>query len=210
MLIHHSPCPSSIVNCGKGLFFCLTCGGQSSHTFGRQQDRGRKCVGVNKNKDKKSFNIQILTNNSVASNNDNIGYLGDSSATNDGNRKNPTMESASYSQNNPAEDHIEVNHYVKYDVNNSYESASDLCGDLAVNAAMGNKNNTTEDSVAEDSVSSIGNKKNPTEDSGSHSQNNPSEDHVANNDDVGYEVNNSYELALELSNLDSWRKEQCK
>ena len=35
----------------------------------------------------------------------------------------------------------------KYDVNNSYESALDLCGDLAVNAAMGDKNNTTEDSA---------------------------------------------------------------
>ena len=71
-----------------------------------------------------------------------------------GNRKNTTGDSASYSQNNPSEDHIEVNHDVKYDVNNSYESASYLCGDLDVNAAMGNNNNTTEDSAA----------KNPTED----------------------------------------------
>ena len=165
MLIHHSPCPFSIGNCGKGLFFCLSFGGQSSHTFGRLQDRGCKCVGVNKNKDKKSFNLLIPTNDGAASNNDNIGYLGDSSAANDGNRKNSTGDSASYSQNNPAEDHIDVNHYVKYDVNNSYESALDLCGDLAVNTAMGNKNNTTEDCVA----------KNPTADRVSYSQNNPAE-----------------------------------
>ena len=25
VLIHHSPCPSSVGNCGKGLFFCLFC-----------------------------------------------------------------------------------------------------------------------------------------------------------------------------------------
>ena len=94
----------------------------------------------------------------------------------------------SYSQNNPAEDLIASNDDLKYDVNNSYESASDLCGDLAVNAAMGNKNKT-DDSGA----------KNPTEDSASLSQNNPSENHVANtNDDVGYDVNNSYELVLDM------------
>ena len=78
----------------------------------------------------------------------------------------------SYSQNNPAEDLIASNDDLKYDVNNSYESASDLCGDLAVNAAMGDKNKT-DDSGA----------KNPTEDSASLSQNNPSEDHVANTND---------------------------
>jgi hypothetical protein len=60
---------------------------------------------------------------------------------------------------------------------------------------MGDKNNTTEDSAT-----SVGNKKIPTEDSVSYSQNNPAEDHVANNnDDVGYEVKNSYESAWELS-----------
>ena len=47
VLIHHSPCPLSIGNCGKGLFFCLSCGGQSLHTLGRLQDRGCKCVEVN-------------------------------------------------------------------------------------------------------------------------------------------------------------------
>ena len=144
------------------------------------------------------------TNDSVGSNCDPIVCLGDSSAANEGNRKNPTENSASYSQNNPAEDHVTSNDD-KYDVNNSYESASDLCRDLAMNAPMGTKNNTTEDSVAEDSVAedsvaNFGNKKNPTEDSASFSQNNQSEDHVtSNNDDVGYEVNNSYELAWKLS-----------
>ena len=39
--------------------------------------------------------------------------------------------------------------------------------DLAINAAMGDKNNTTEDSVAEDRVASFGNKKNPIKDSAS-------------------------------------------
>jgi hypothetical protein len=48
MLIHHSPCPSSIGNCEKGLIFCLSCGSQSSHTFGRLQDRWCKCVGDKK------------------------------------------------------------------------------------------------------------------------------------------------------------------
>ena len=125
----------------------------------------------------------------MASSYDDVGYLGDSSAANDDNRKNPTVDIASYSQNNPAEDHIASNDDVKYDVNNSYESASDICGDLAVNAAMGDKNKT-DDSGA----------KNPTEDSASLSQSNSSEDHVANtNDDVGYDVINSYELASELS-----------
>ena len=52
--IHHSPCQSSIGNCGKALFFCLSCGSQSSHTLGRLQDRGCKCVGVYNNKSKKS------------------------------------------------------------------------------------------------------------------------------------------------------------
>jgi hypothetical protein len=72
--------------------------------------------------------------------------------------------------------------------------------DLAVNAAMGDKNNTTEDIVAEDNTSSVSNKKNPMMDSASYFQNNLAEDHVTNNNyDVGYEVTNSYELAWELS-----------
>jgi len=97
VLILHSPCPSSIGNCGKGLFFCLSCGRQSSHTFGRLLDRGCKCVGVNKNRDKKSFNQQILTNNSAVSNYDDVG-LRNSSAASVGNRKNPTEDSMSHSQ----------------------------------------------------------------------------------------------------------------
>jgi len=56
---------------------------------------------------------------------------------------------------------------------------------------MGDKNNTTEESAA-----SVGNKKDPIEDRANYSQNNPAEDHVANNnDDVGYEVKNTYESA---------------
>jgi len=56
---------------------------------------------------------------------------------------------------------------------------------------MGDTNNTTDDDAA-----SVRNKQIPTEDSASYSQNNPAMDHVANNnDDVGYEVNNSNELA---------------
>ena len=58
---------------------------------------------------------------------------------------------------------------------------------------MGDKNNTTEDSVAEDSVTSFGNKQNPIPDRASYSQNNPAEDHVTDNNDVRFEVNNSYE-----------------
>jgi hypothetical protein len=70
------------------------------------------------------------------------------------------------------------------------ESALVLCGDLAI---IGDKNNTTEDSVAEDNASAIGNKKNPITDSASYSQNNPEEDHVVCNDDIGCDFNNSYE-----------------
>ena len=57
VLIHHSPCPLSIGNCGKGLFFCLSCGGQSSHTLGRLQDRGCKCVEVNADKSKRTMRV---------------------------------------------------------------------------------------------------------------------------------------------------------
>jgi hypothetical protein len=190
VLIHHSPCPSSIGNCGKGLFFCLSCGGQSSHTSGRLLDRGCKCVGVNKNKDQKSLNQQIRIDNIVASNNDDVGCLGYCNMVSDGNRKNPTESSASYSQNNQAEDHVSSNDDVGCDFNNSCESALAIIGD---------KNNTTEDSLAEDNTSCVGNKRNPTKGSASYSQNNPAEDHVANNDDdEGYEVNNTYESAWEV------------
>ncbi len=49
-----------------------------------------------------------------------------------------TEDSVSYSQNNPAEDHVANNNDdVGYEVNNSYESARKLSGDFAVNAAMG-------------------------------------------------------------------------
>jgi hypothetical protein len=52
--------------------------------------------------------------------------------------KNPTEDSASNSQNNPTADCVVSNNDdVGYEANNTYESASDLCGDLAVNAAMG-------------------------------------------------------------------------
>ena len=72
------------------------------------------------------------------------------------------------------------NNDVGYEADNTYESASDLCGDLAVNAAMGDKNTTTEDSAR-------------------YSQNSPAEDHVASNNDVfGYEVDNTYESAWGL------------
>jgi hypothetical protein len=74
VLIYHSPCPSSIGNCGKGLFFCLSCGGQSSHTLGRLQDRGCACVGVNNNKTKRSLNQQNPTNNSAVCNNHDVRY----------------------------------------------------------------------------------------------------------------------------------------
>ena len=79
----------------------------------------------------KSINQQILTNDSAMSNNDDVGYLRDSSAASVGNRKNHTEDSASYSQTNPTEDCVTSNNDdVGYDVNNSYESASDLYGDL--------------------------------------------------------------------------------
>ena len=116
----------------------------------------------------------------------------------DGNRKNPTEASASYSQNNQAEDHVVSHDDVECDFNHSYESVSDMCEDLANNAAVGDKNNTTEDSAAKDNVSALGNKKNPITDSVSHSQNDPAEDHVSSNDDVRCDFNNSYESAWEL------------
>jgi hypothetical protein len=65
---------------------------------------------------------------------------------------------------------------------------------------VGDKHNTTEEGVSDDRVSSFGIKMNPTEDRVIYSQNNPSEDDVGNNnDDVRYELNNSYKLAWELS-----------
>ena len=69
---------------------------------------------------------------SAASNNDDVGYLGDSNVVSNVNRKNPTEASASYLQNNQAEDHVESHDDVGCDFNNSCESASDLCGDLAI------------------------------------------------------------------------------
>ena len=87
--------------------------------MGRLQDRGCKCVGVNKKEAKRSLNQQIPTNDSAVSNNDDVGYLGDSSAASNGNKKNPTEDSASYSQNNPSKDHVANNDDVGYDVNNS-------------------------------------------------------------------------------------------
>ena len=54
-----------------------------------------------------------------------------------------------YSQNNPAEDHVTTNNDVfVYEVANTYESVWGLCGDAAVDAAICDKNNTTEDSAA--------------------------------------------------------------
>jgi hypothetical protein len=69
-----------------------------------------------------------------------------------------TVPSVSYSQNNKAKDHVLINDDVGCDFNNSCESALDQCGDLAI---IGDKENTTDDSVAEDSASHVGNKKNP-------------------------------------------------
>jgi len=70
-----------------------------------------------------------------------------------GNIKNPTEDSASYSQNNPAEDHFANNNDdVGYEVNNSCESTWDQCGDSAVNAAVGDKTNTTEDSTVSNNI----------------------------------------------------------
>ena len=49
----------------------------------------------------------------------------------------------SYSQTNLTEDCVASNNDdAGYDVNKTYESDSDLCRDIAVNAALGDKNNT--------------------------------------------------------------------
>ncbi len=51
--------------------------------------------------------------------------------------KDPIKDSARYSLNNPADDHVMNNDDVLgYEVNNTYESAWEVCGGLAVNAAM--------------------------------------------------------------------------
>ncbi len=39
------------------------------------------------------------------------------------------------------------NDVFEYEVDNTYESAQELCGDSVVNVAMGDKNITTEDTV---------------------------------------------------------------
>jgi hypothetical protein len=62
-----------------------------------------------KKKTKKSLNQKIPTNKSAVSNNDDVGYLGDSSAASDGSKKNPTEDSASYSQTNQTEDCVTIN-----------------------------------------------------------------------------------------------------
>jgi hypothetical protein len=98
----------------------------------------------------------------------------------DGNKKNPAEDSASFSQTNQTEDCVTSNYDVGYDADNTYESASDLFGDLAINAEMGDKNNITEDSAR-------------------YSQNSTEEGHVASNNDVlRYEVDNTYESTLGL------------
>jgi hypothetical protein len=129
-LIHHSPCPSSIRNCEKVSSFACPVAVRVHINLGDYC----KCVGVKKNKDKKGLNQQIWTNDSAVSNNDDVGYLWDNNVASDGNRKSPTEDSASYSQDNPAEDYVLSNDDVGYDVNNSYELVLDMCKDLAVNA----------------------------------------------------------------------------
>ncbi len=57
---------------------------------------------------------------------------------------------------NQEENHVSSNDDVGCDFNNSWESALDPCGDLAI---ICDKNITTEDSVAEDNASRIGNKR---------------------------------------------------
>jgi hypothetical protein len=74
--IHQSSCQSSIRNCKKALFFCLSCGSQSqsSHTLGRLQERGCKHVRVKNNKSKKSPSKKNPAEESVMRYNDNVGY----------------------------------------------------------------------------------------------------------------------------------------
>ena len=72
--IHHMPCPSSIENYGKAIFFCLSCGSHSSHTLGILKDRGCKCNVVTNTKAKRS---QLKPKeDGVVSNND-VGVEGD-------------------------------------------------------------------------------------------------------------------------------------
>ena len=52
--------------------------------------------------------------------------------------------------------------------------------------------------ITEDSAASVGNKKNSTDDSVSYSQNKPTKDCVTSNNDVEYEANITYESASDL------------
>ena len=63
--------------------------------------------------------------------------MAEDNASQIGNKRNPIKDSARYSLNNPADDHVMNNDDVLgYEVNNTYESAWEVCQDLAVNAAM--------------------------------------------------------------------------
>ncbi len=72
--------------------------------------------------DKKSFNQQIPTNVSATCIYANVGYLGDSSVASVGNRKNPTEDSVSHYQNNPAEEFTDIY------IDNTFEPASEQWG----------------------------------------------------------------------------------
>ena len=101
--IHHMPCPSSIGNCGKAIFFCLSCGSHSSHTLGRLKDRGCKCDVVNNTKAKRS-------------------------------------------QLKPKEDGVVSNNDVGFEVDNTYEPASEDIDQTEVKVTTSDEMNQTEGS----------------------------------------------------------------
>jgi hypothetical protein len=101
--IHHMPCPSSIGNCGKAIFFCLSCGSHSSQTLGRLKDRGCKCDVVNNTKAKRS-------------------------------------------QLNPKEDGVVSNNDVGFEVDNTYEPASEDIDQTEVKVTTSDEMNQTEGS----------------------------------------------------------------
>lgn len=110
VVLHHSPCTSSIGNCGKALFFCLSCGSQSSHTSGRLQDKGCKCVRRNDNNKVSEDHPKNMTTWERGDNNaeilkDLVGYgLGDTSQPDSDRRCDSQVDATMGKETNPTEE----------------------------------------------------------------------------------------------------------
>ena len=121
VVLHHSPCTSSIGNCGKALFFCLSCGSQSSHTSGRLQDKGCKCVRRNDNNKVSEDHPENMTTWERGDNNaeilkDLVGYgLGDTSQPDSDRRCDSQVDATMGKETNPTEESGVSNDHLGYE-----------------------------------------------------------------------------------------------